>query len=105
MLTVDHNAKYFFRVLHYSRHCIISNSGFPVKEIMAQLPRNVFNRASGHQQVCVWNMAVCGLTVWLCISRHCKFVSVTVWKNVGKHCRLLCVSDFAQLAGGSNLSV
>lgn len=57
MLTVDHNAKHFCRVLHYSRHGIISSSGFPVKEIMAQLPRNVLNRASGHRQVCVWKLA------------------------------------------------
>lgn len=57
MLTGDHNAKYFCRVLHYSRHCVISRGGLPVKGIMAQLPRNVFNRASGHRQVCVQNRA------------------------------------------------
>lgn len=48
---------------------------------------------------------VCGLTAWLCVSHHHKFVSVTVGGNAGKPCRLLGVSDFAQLLDDSNSSV
>lgn len=35
MLTIYHNAKYFRMVQPCSRHWIMNNSGFPVKEIMA----------------------------------------------------------------------
>lgn len=79
MLTVNHNAKYFCRVLHYSRHCVISNGGLPVKGIMAQVPRNVFHRASGQRQVCVQNRARVWAEQGPCVGSQRGFAShVTV---------------------------